>query len=163
MIAVVRVVVAAAIGAVAMLQLDRIAVDAAGGLQLVGTLPAWEPLPEAVRRSTDGLRLGAVGLAGATGVSAWLELALLRRQVRRRFGARTRVGGGVLGRQALALLPSAGLGAALAWWAGDLHPLLSAPLALLLMGATYVLAASALGVSEGRRLLSIARRALSRG
>ncbi len=163
-IAVVRVVLAAAIGAVAMLQLDRIAIDPSGALQVVGTLPAWRPLPEDVRSTVDGLHLGAVGLSAAAGVSAWVEYELLHRQVRRRLGARVRIGGGSLGRQALALLPAAALGAGVQWLVGDLHPLIAGPLAVGLMGLLYVALAAAMGVPEARRLADVvARRLPGRG
>ena len=73
-IAAVRVVVAAAVGVVLMFQLDRIGLVGPGidGLLFLERPPApLAPLSAAAR--TDGaLRLGAVGLAAASGTAAWL-------------------------------------------------------------------------------------------
>jgi putative peptidoglycan lipid II flippase len=95
--AIMRVVLAAALGAALMLQFDRVELSQSG-FALQGSLPAFTPLPPA-ERATDpdtAMRLGAVGLALAGGMSSWLEFALLRRHLARRRGLRVRVGGGAL-------------------------------------------------------------------
>jgi putative peptidoglycan lipid II flippase len=95
--AIMRVVLAAALGALLMLQFDRVVLSQSG-FALQGSLPAFTPLPPA-ERATDpdtAMRLGAVGLALAAGMSSWLEFALLRRHLLRRRGLRARVGGGAL-------------------------------------------------------------------
>ncbi len=101
--AILRVVVASAVGAVLMLQFDRIVLTDAG-LAVQGTLPAFTPLPPAVRATdpTEALRLGAVGLALAAGASSWLEFGLLRRHLARRRAIVVRVGGDRLARTGLA-------------------------------------------------------------
>ena len=65
-VAVIRVVVSAAVGAALMVLLDRYPIQA---------------LPWPVEES--GLRLGGVGLALGSAVGAWLEIALLARELRR--------------------------------------------------------------------------------
>ena len=90
-VASVRVVLAGALGATLMLQLDHVAL-VPDGFDVVGDLPALAPVDGAA-----GLRLGAVGLALASGLAAWVELALLRRAVARAVGP-VRLGGGQLAR-----------------------------------------------------------------
>ncbi|HSH23701.1 MAG TPA: murein biosynthesis integral membrane protein MurJ, partial [Acidimicrobiales bacterium] len=109
-----RVALSAVLGAVLMLQLDRFAISGGGlgGIDLVGDLPAWSPLPVAVRSDFEApLRLGAVGLALASAVGAWLELALLRHRARSGFGA-VRLGGDDL--RATLLAGAVAVGVALA-------------------------------------------------
>lgn len=88
---VVRVVVAVVVGVVLMFQLDRVAV-APGGLEVVGTLPAFGRVPAA---EATGARLGALGLTLGSGIAAWVEYRLLRVAVSRRVG-RVRPAGGAL-------------------------------------------------------------------
>jgi putative peptidoglycan lipid II flippase len=132
-IAAARVALTLTLGVVLMLQLDRVAITGPGfpGLDLVGDLPAWTPVPLELRDgTTDGaLRLGAVGLALASAAGASLELALLRRRLSARVG-RLRLGGGQLGRLAVAGAAAAATGVALRPVAGGLAP----PLALLVAG-----------------------------
>jgi putative peptidoglycan lipid II flippase len=162
-IAALRVVVAASVGAVLMLQLDRFGLTAAGGVELLESLPAWGPLPEAVRASGDQLRLGALGLSLAAGASSWIEFALLRRRVRSRLGPSVRVGGGALARQAVALVPAALVGFSVQWVLSDLHPMVVGPAALGAMGLVYVGLAGSLGVDEARSLVATVRRRLPGG
>ena len=70
-----RLVIAAGLGAGLMTILDRVSVADV-------RLPGW--LGPAVTEAPDGLRLGAVGLALGSAVGSWLELALLLRGLRRR-------------------------------------------------------------------------------
>ncbi len=74
-IVLVRLAVAAGLGAGLMTILDRFAV---ADLRL----PGW--LGPAVAEAPDGLRLGAVGLALGSAVGSWFELAFLLRGLRRR-------------------------------------------------------------------------------
>jgi putative peptidoglycan lipid II flippase len=161
-IAAVRVVVAAAVGAFLMLQLDRVGLTPAGGLALLDPLPAFTPLPEAERRAPELARLGAVGLSLAAGASSWIEFALLRRRVHRLLGPVVRVGGGTFGRLALALLPAVAAGLGLNLIADRVPTLLGGPIAVGGMGLVYLAAAQALGVTEARSLVDAIRRRLPR-
>ena len=157
--AVVRVVLAALVGTVLMFQLDRVVLNGAGadGLSGLSDLPApLSPLPATA--GADGpLRLGAVGLALASGMAAWVELSMLRRALRGKVG-KVRLGGAHLGRTGLASAAAAlvALGARLL--VGPQWP----PLALVLTGGpaavTYLAAAGALGLPEARALSSSIRR-----
>ena len=158
-IAALRVLVAASLGAVAMLQLDQFALTDAGGIELVGALPALGPLPEALREQEGAYRLGAVGLALAGGVAAWAELWLLRRAVHRRAGVAPRLGGGTLARVLIASALAVGLGLALRALTDGLAPLLQAPAVLIPAGAAYLATARRLGLRE----LPSLRRLLRRG
>ncbi len=85
------------------------------------------------------LRLGAVGLALAASVAAWIELAALDRAAERRWGAHgwpTRELLGDLGAGALALLPAL----ALNWLTrgAGLHPTVRAALLAGLFGVSYL-------------------------
>jgi putative peptidoglycan lipid II flippase len=159
-VAAVRVAVAAALGAVLMFQLDRVGLVGPGadGILLLDELPApLSPLPE-VERLDGALRLGAVGLATASGAAAWLELALLRRRLRR-HGARVRLGGGTLGRLLVAAAAAGLVGAALRPLTDDVAPLLRLVLSGVPTGAAYLLVTTALGVPESAALVrGVARR-----
>ena len=179
-IAAVRVAIAAAVGGLLMLQLDRVALTAPGfptGLELTSeTLPTLAPLPGSVREalqaageqfSLQGLppgevRLGAVGLAAAAGASSWIEFTLLRRRLRDRLGLQVRVGGGQLARTAAAVGVAAVVAVAARFLVADLPPLLAAPAAGGLTGLAYVGAARAVGVQELRGLLDAMSRRRTR-
>lgn len=156
-----RVLLAAAVGGVLMLQLDRVAVTAAG-LELVGALPALTPVAEALRGDVPNAhRLGAVGLSLAAGISAWVEYALLRRRLgagrgELRWGGRAR-GPIAAGAAAVALAALAGR-----LLTGGLPPLLAAPLTLLPAGLAYLAVTAALGVPEARTLVRLPVRLLRR-
>jgi putative peptidoglycan lipid II flippase len=160
--ATVRVVVSMLLGVVLMLQLDRVGLDASG-LRVLGDLPALTPLPADERAGTEGVvRLGAVGLAAASGVAAWVELVLLRRALRHSVG-RVRLGGGQLGLIVLA----AAIAAAVAGIARpvllELPAVLSGAAAVVLLVAVYVPLARWLGVREVSEVLSaVARRVRGR-
>jgi putative peptidoglycan lipid II flippase len=159
-IASVRVVIAASVGGLLMLQLDRVGVTPEGALAVVGQLPTLSPLPANVRGAPDVLRIGAVGLSLAAGASSWIEFALLRRRVRRLLGPSVRVGGGTMGRIAVALIPAIVAGIGLRSLVADIPPLLAGPVAVAGMGLVYVAAARALGVDEATRLVATVRRRL---
>jgi putative peptidoglycan lipid II flippase len=150
--AIARVVVAAVVGAVLMLQFDQFELTQAG-ISLRGSLPAFSTLPLAARATeqTVSLRLGAVGLALAAGTSSWLEFALLRRHLARR-GLHIRVGGGALARTALAGVLSAGAGVAMRLLVAGL-PLLWQFLAVgLAIVVVYLAVAQLVGLPEVAQL-----------
>ncbi len=154
--AIARVVVAALVGAVLMLQFDRLALTTSGAIAVEGSLPAFAPLPPAVRQ-TETLRLGAVGLALAAGASSWLEFALLRRHLERRRGIAVRIGGGLLLRTSGAgiLAGAAGLATRLALTSGSPPAVLAAAGGAI--GVSYLVLAAVLGLPELtqlRRLVS---------
>lgn len=150
-IAAFRVAIAAAVGAVLMLQFDRI-VYSVGAFSIVGDLPAFSPLPEGLREPDSALHLGAVGLSAAAGASAWIEFQLLRRTLGRRLDRPLRAGGGQLAR----ILASAAVAGVVALGARLLvsgwHPIPAAAVALPMTGVTYVAVAYALRVGEAREL-----------
>lgn len=167
-VAAVRVALTSVVGVVLMLQLDRVALAGPGlaGLDVVGDLPAFAPLPAALRdATTEVLRLGAVGLALAAAVGAWLELGLLRRRLRARIGP-VRLGGEHLRRVLVAGAVATGVAvagrAAVTNAGGDMAP----PVALLLSGGpaavAYLAAATRLGLPEAPALVAISRRGLGR-
>jgi putative peptidoglycan lipid II flippase len=157
--AIIRVVLAALVGAVLMLQFDRLAITP-DAITLEGSLPAFTPLPVDARATdqTAFLRLGAVGLALAAGASAWLEFALLRRHLARRMGIVIRMGGGMLPRTLLAGGGAAVVGVTVRV-ALDGQPsavtFLAAGTAIV---ATYLAGAAALRLPETDRLARALRR-----
>ena len=162
-IAAVRVVVAALLGALLMFQLDRVGLVGPGvdGLLFLERPPApLAPLPEAVR-SDGALRLGAVGLAVAAGAAAWLELGLLRARLRR-HGIRVRLGGGTLPRLLIAAGVAAAVGLVLRPVAVDAGPALGLLAAGGPTGIAYLVAARLLHVPEATTLVSGAVRRLRR-
>lgn len=159
--AILRVVVASVVGAVLMLQFDRVVLTDAG-FAVQGTLPAFMPLPPAERATdpTEALRLGAVGLALAAGASSWIEFGLLRRYLARRRTIAVRIGGGFLARTSLAgvLAGAAGLGARVLLGGQPLPLLLPATAAAI--GVTYLAVAAALGLPQLADMRRMASRAL---
>jgi len=134
-IAVARVTTAALLALPLMFLLDRLTVaDVVAGSQ-----------------ATD-LRLGAVGLALASGFGAWLELTLLVRSLRSRLPGLTlpvRRVGAFLALAAGAALPAAGV-----WWLlPPLHPVLSGGTVVGVYALLYLAAAHFLGLSEAGRWL----------
>jgi putative peptidoglycan lipid II flippase len=102
-------------------------------------------------------RWAVVGLALASGLAAWLELALLRRALSRRLGERI-----VLPARMPAALFLAGALAAGAGWgaklglartAPGLHPAAASAVVLGVFGVVYLVAALALGNPDARGLL----------
>jgi putative peptidoglycan lipid II flippase len=160
-IAAVRVAVAAVLGSVLMFQLDRVGLVGPGvdGILLLDDLPApISPLPRSER--LDGaLRLGAVGLAAASGVAAWLELALLRRRLRH-LGVRVRLGGGTLGRLLVAAAATGLVGAALRPLTDGSPPLLRLVTTGIPTGLTYGVATLALRIPRSTALVHAVLRRL---
>lgn len=150
-LALLRVLVAAGVGSMLMLQADRFAVDA-GSISRIGDLPAFGLLPADVRADETTTHLGAVGLAIGSAVGAWLEYVLLQRRVRAQL-QRMRP----LGHPARRLLPAAGasavIAAGLTWLSSGLQPLLAAPAVLGIGGFAYVVLAHMAGAPSATRLL----------
>jgi putative peptidoglycan lipid II flippase len=84
-ISVLRVALAAALGALLMFPLDRLAI-VGSSVQRVGDL-GFSPLPDGLRLLPDGPpRLGVVGLALGAAASSWVEYRILRRALEWRIG-----------------------------------------------------------------------------
>ena len=155
-----RLVFAALGGLALMIQLDRVGVID-GEIRRLGGLPAFWLLDSEIRQTGDIRRLGAVGLALAAAVAAWLEFGLLRKRIGRTLGLRP-----PFGRLAGRLLP----GAAVAAVAGVLLVralegvpyLVSAPVSLIVTGGLYLLLANLCGQPAARDLLLPLRRHLWR-
>jgi putative peptidoglycan lipid II flippase len=164
-LAVVRVVIAAGLGALLMLQFDRLVLTGEGigiGLAPGTSLPALSPLPADVRATTTLAHLGAAGLTLAAGISAWVEFRLLRELVHLRLGHRVRVGGAARGRLVAAAAVATVVALASRVVVAGLHPIPAATFALGATGAVYVTVCAFLGVPEARALLDAARRRLGR-
>jgi putative peptidoglycan lipid II flippase len=105
--------------------------------------------------------LGAVGLALGAGVGAWLEWALLRRELNRRIGA-VGAGAGVLGRMLIAALAGAAAGWGARMMLGGLHPVIDAAIIGGAFGAVYLGLGVALGIEQAgavaKRLARLAER-----
>ena len=130
-IAVVRVLAAAALGAPLMLRLDQYSVMSVAGPRVSG-----EPL-----------FLGAVGLAVASGLGAWLELALLGRALGRRLPGPFWPGREIA--RLLALAVAAAVPAALLWLAlAQVHVAIQAVAVIGTYAAGYLLAARWLAPEE---------------
>ncbi|MEX2571395.1 MAG: murein biosynthesis integral membrane protein MurJ [Gemmatimonadota bacterium] len=139
--AIVRVVVAAALGFTLMAQFEAI--------DMLGIGPGIF-----ADVTIDGRSLGAVGLAVGSGLAAWLEWDLLRRRLKQRIGA---VGArmGQVGRMFLAALLAAGAG----WGVrllvpADWSPIIQAFLVFSAYGLIYFGAGRALNLSEAAGLTS---------
>lgn len=146
-IALVRLVVAAAVGVALMFPADRLQIlDGA----LSGSGLQFGPLDTSVRDVAGSRRLGAVGLAAGSAFGAWIELSLLRRRLRT-VGHRNNVSA-----QMLALAPAIGVAAVVAvvltvlTW--GFPPLLAAPVVVGISGASYVLVAQRSGVETATQL-----------
>jgi putative peptidoglycan lipid II flippase len=98
-------------------------------------------------------RWGAAGITVASGMSAWLELLLLRGALRSRLGISEHRPAPVL-----KLWACAGLAAAAGWGVrtlvGTAHPWVTAGSVLGLFGIVYLTATAVAGIEEARSLLS---------
>ncbi len=153
-----RLLFAALGGMVLMIQLDRLGVID-GELRRLGDLPAFWLLDGTIRQAGDIRRLGAVGLALAAAVAAWLELGLLARRVYQTLGLRP-----PFGRLAGRLVPAAVLaglvGYLLQRLMAEAPHLLTAAVCLVPSGAVYLLVANICGQPAARHLLLPLRRRL---
>jgi len=157
--AIARVVLAAVVGAVLMLQFDRLVLTDTG-LVVRGSLPAFTPLPIDARATdqTAFLRLGAVGLTLAAGMTSWLEFGLLRRHLARTADIRVRVGGGWLSRTAAAGVLAAVVGVGVRVALGGQPLLVLLPLTAAGVALTYLALAAALRLPEIAQLGRMLRR-----
>jgi putative peptidoglycan lipid II flippase len=138
----------------------RVLVSAALGLPLMLVLDRY-PFPDSDGAMEETLFFGAVGLALASGVGAWLELLLLRRALA------AREVGSILPWPAMmkmaGLAVAAALPAALLWWALPGGALIVQ--ALLVVGAygvTYLALAKLAGIEELAGVEAAVRRRLIR-
>jgi putative peptidoglycan lipid II flippase len=157
-IAVVRVAVALALGLVLMFQFDRLVIGP-DGLEQVGDLPAFTPLPQQFRDpSVEGEHhLGAVGLAVAAAAASLIEYQMLRRAVRPHVAEVTMVGGRL--RLTLVAAAISGVAAiAVRPIAAGLAPIVAGLVVVGVVGAVYLVAAWRLGVPEARRFVQLASR-----
>ncbi|MFT5222943.1 MAG: putative peptidoglycan lipid II flippase [Glaciecola sp.] len=159
--AAVRVTFSAILGLLLMLQLDRIVIDASGALGSTGGLPAFTPLPAQIRENPLlPKHLGAVGLAVAAGLSAWIETWILRRRLRVDLGRDVPPGGGHLARSLGAAAVAVPVALVARLLVADLPALIALGLAVGATGVTYVATASALGVPEAAHFVAMVRRRL---
>ncbi len=133
-----RIFVSAALGAVLMLQFDRLAVAQLAGVD-------------------SALRFGAVGLALAAALAAWLELALLARALRRR-GAGLRLPLGYAGGRALFALASVVPALGLWWLLREARVEVVGAAVVLGYAALYMGLALATGVPETEALVRVLSR-----
>ncbi len=160
-IALVRVTCDAAFTLLLIFRFDQVIVDN-GHLLGLGDVPGlFGRLPESVREQEGVVRLGAVGSALGSALAAWIELALLRRQLTPRLPALP---------SPCAALARLGVAASLAFVTMaavklvviDNPPLLMAPLVVGAGGAVYVVSAFRTGVVEAHLILRPMRRLLWR-
>ena len=155
-ISAVRLSLSVVVGIILMFHLDRIAIDS-GTLYRVGSLPAFTPLDAAERAGTDLRHLGPIGLAAGSMLGASVELALLKRRVRRAIHHRVEFRRSVA-RLIPAALLSAVIGGLLVWWLGSLNAVLVAVLTLAASGFVYLIAANIAGHPVSRTLFRPLRR-----
>lgn len=151
-----RLVFAALGGLVLMIQLDRVGVIN-GEIRRLGDLPAFWLLDSEVRNAGDIRRLGAVGLALAAAVAAWLEFGLLRKRIGRTLGLRPPFGR-LVGRLLPGAAAAALVGLLLVRALNGVPYLLSVPICLIVTGGLYLLLANLCGHPAARHLLIPLRR-----
>ncbi|MXW41776.1 MAG: murein biosynthesis integral membrane protein MurJ [Acidimicrobiia bacterium] len=158
----VRVVLAAALGVVLMFSLDSYGVIDTS-VQLLGDFKVLTPLSDAAR-TTEVVRLGAVGLALGTTAAAWIEYYILRHRVgfmlRQANTTQTTANNtNPLRRLADGLWLASGiagvLGAVLAWGLQPLPVLFTAPLTLMFTALLYVFVAQSAGVKTAEEIATI--------
>jgi putative peptidoglycan lipid II flippase len=159
-IAVVRVALAAALGAVLMFPLDRWAIIGSS-VQRPDDL-GFGPLPDATRLLADGPpRLGVVGLALGAALSSWVEYRVLRRALEWRIGLFPP--GSLASHWSLVAAAAVGVLAAGIRSVTDDMPRLVAVIVVCGPAAlTYLAITSAVAVPEATALLARVRRPLSR-
>lgn len=155
-ISAIRLSLSVVVGIILMFQLDRIAIDS-GTLYRVGSLPAFTPLDAAERAGTDLRHLGPIGLAAGSMLGASVELALLKRRVRRAIHHRVEFRRSVA-RLLPATLLAAVIGGLLVWWLGSLNAVIVAVLTLAVSGFVYLMVANIAGHPVSRTLFRPLRR-----
>ncbi len=155
-IAILRVGLAALLGALLMFPLDRLAI-VGSSIERHGD-GGFGPLPDALRLAGDGPpRLGAVGLALGAAASSWVEYRLLRGSLEWRIGRLPRMGHDARW-SLLAALGAGILAAGVRATTDDLARPLAALVVCGVAGATYLGITASMGVSEARTLVERARR-----
>lgn len=159
-IAVFRVALAAAIGALLMFPLDRWAI-VGSSIERTGDI-GFGPLPESVRLLADGApRLGVVGLALGAAISSWVEYGLLRGALAWRIGRLPRMGHD--SRWALVAALAAGiLAAGLRSVTDDLPRLVAVVVVMVPAAATYLAITATMAVSEASEVVRRTRGLLAR-
>lgn len=156
-IAVVRVGMAALLGALFMFPLDRLAI-VGSSIEQAGSF-GFSPLPGAVRSAGDLARLGVVGLALGAAISSWVEYRLLKGALEWRIGRLPRAGHGT--RWSLIAAGASGVLAAGLRAVTDHHPrLVAAGLVLVPTAFTYLLITTTMAVPEATALVDRVRRRL---
>jgi putative peptidoglycan lipid II flippase len=154
-IAIVRVALAALLGAVFMFPLDRLAI-VGSSIQRLGD-GAFAPLPDSLRLAVDGPpRLGVVGLALGAAASSWVEYRLLRGALEWRIGRLPALGHDSRW-SLLAALGAGVLAAGVRATTDDLARPLAALVVVAVAGAVYLGITASMGVSEARALVDRAR------
>ena len=143
----------------AMIALFRVVVSTGVGLLLMLYLERFEVSEVIPVERSNALRLGAWGLAIASGVAGWLEWWALRRGLKGRLPAVALPWPRILRMGGLALL-SALVAGALWWPLRGHHPLWLGPLVVGLYAAIYLSLAQVLGLTESRVFWQQARRRL---
>jgi putative peptidoglycan lipid II flippase len=131
-IAVIRVVTAATLGFILMIQFEPVFGIEMGAFQ--GFNVAGQPL-------------GAVGIAAGSGIAAWIEWGLLRRALRRRIGLVT-ADPAALAKMFAAALAAAGAGWLIRWAMPPIHPVVEAAAVFSTFGVVYFALTAILGVKE---------------
>jgi putative peptidoglycan lipid II flippase len=160
-IAVVRVALAALLGALLMFPLDRLAI-VGSSVQRIGDL-AFGPLPDSLRLLDGGPpRLGVVGLAVGAAISSWVEYRLLKAALQWRIGALPALGHD--GRWSLIAAGACGvLAAGLRSVSDDLPRLVAAVVVIGPTALAYLGITATMRVSEATALVARARRLLPAG
>ena len=154
-IAVVRVLLAAAIGLALMFPLDRLTIGPVGIEGWSDVATGFGPLPSDVRADATVPHLGIVGLAIGASIAAWTEYVMLSRALAWRIG-RTRLAGRWLNPIAISCAAAAAVAYGMVWLTSDdLPAAVRAVLVLVPAGVVYLGMARWFGVPEAR--VSLAR------
>lgn len=144
--AIVRVVSSAGLAFLLMTQFEAIPSQGIGALGIGAGALDWGLLRGI---TVEGRSLGPVGLAAGSGIAAWIEWCLLRRELRTRIGA---VGArrAQLARMVAAAALAAGAGWGIHLLTGNLPPLLDGLFVFTGFGLVYLLSAATFGLQEVR-------------
>lgn len=150
--AIVRVASAAVLAFLLMIQFEAIPAEAieTGLIAIPAGVIDWGLFTDV---TLDGRSLGPVGLAAGSGLAAWIEWTLLRRELRNRIGA---VGArlGQLGRMFGAALAGAAAGWIVRLLVAGLGPLTEGVLVVSAFGLMYYMIGAMLGLGEAASMIS---------
>jgi len=141
-----RVAVAALLGAATMWAFEGFAIEGGAVVRAVDLSPT-------AAGNVDALRLGPLGLSIASAIGAWLEFALLRRACAVRLRLTVSLGGGDLRRLATAAVPSTLMALAARSLVAGLPRIPGALMALAAVGLTWLGFSASLGLAEARVLI----------